>query len=79
MTDHHSFLGRLSDPEGLSLQQVPHFSRDLIAWLDRTHPPRCIEAGQSPEEAHRYAGARDLIDHLRTLQDEEDYANASEE
>lgn len=42
----------------------PLYSDDLIEWLDKQYPPRCIQKGESLEDAHRYAGRRDLIDEL---------------
>lgn len=39
-------------------------SVDLIKELDRSFPPRCIRSNESVEDAHRYAGRRELIDEL---------------
>lgn len=37
---------------------------DLIENLDRQFPARCIQPHETLEEAHRYAGKRELIDEL---------------
>lgn len=47
-------------------------ARDLISLLDEAHPPRCIGPTESLEQAHRYAGARELIESLVTLLEQED-------
>lgn len=36
----------------------------LIESLDRQYPPKCIGSDQTEIEAQRYAGKRELIDHL---------------
>lgn len=38
---------------------------DLVALLDDIVPPRCVLPSETIEEAHRYAGKRDLIDCLK--------------
>lgn len=43
---------------------IPRESVGLINALDGAYPHRCIGRGQPPEEAHRYAGKRELIDML---------------
>jgi len=44
---------------------------ELVAFLDRAFPHVCIKEGESEIHAHRYAGARDLIDQLvQQVQDE---------
>ena len=40
------------------------YSFDLVDELDKAFPPRCIGENESPEAAHRYAGARALVDKL---------------
>jgi hypothetical protein len=45
-------------------ETLPASSRDLIAALDKLYPPRCIAPGESLETAHRYAGARELVETL---------------
>jgi len=42
----------------------PPMSFDLIKELDIAYPPLCILPGQSVEEAHRYAGKREMVDEL---------------
>ena len=37
---------------------------DLIMKLDQEIPHRCIGVEQTPENAQRYAGKRDLVDSL---------------
>jgi hypothetical protein len=44
---------------------------DLINLLDRVHPHRNISVGESEIEAHRRAGARDLIDELLAMAEED--------
>ena len=62
----------------------PHISslsaRELISLLDTAYPNQCIRPGETLESAHRYAGARDLIDELiATLAEEdEEAANATD-
>lgn len=48
----------------MSLKQIPTLSVDLIEALDKTFPAKCIKKGESLEDAHRYAGKRDLIETL---------------
>lgn len=47
-----------------SPRRIPVYSSDLIAELDAAVPPRCIGPNESLEAAHRYAGQRQLIEHL---------------
>lgn len=49
---------------GPTVKTYPPDSRDLIDWLDKHFPPRCIKPGETPEDAHRYAGKRELVDWL---------------
>lgn len=44
--------------------RIPPLSTQLIEALDKAYPARCIQKGESPEDAHRYAGARELIERL---------------
>lgn len=57
-------------PDGFD--PLPYTSEALIKGLDEAIPHRCIRPGESQEEAHRYAGKRELIDFL--LQWQEDTA-----
>jgi len=43
---------------------IPHSSEELIKWLDNLYPAKCIHAGQTEIDAHRYAAKRELIDFL---------------
>lgn len=45
-------------------EKIPQLSADLIALIDKLHPHRCIQPGQSEMMAHREAGKRALIDDL---------------
>lgn len=45
-------------------EKLPSLAADLIRELDRTCPARCIRANESLEDAHRYAGKRELVDSL---------------
>lgn len=47
--------------------KIPQSAYDLIELLSQTYPHECIRPGQSLEEAHRYSGARQLIDELVEL------------
>ena len=51
----------------MSLKAIPTFSTDLIKELDEKFPPRCIGSKESLEDAHRYAGKRELIETLLNL------------
>jgi len=51
------------------MKTLPAASRDLIAALDEAFPARCIRPGESPEDAHRYAGRRDIVEFLISLRD----------
>ena len=54
------------------MKNLPADTRALIEELDREYPHRCIRPNESPEAAHRYAGARSLIDYLISLRDRAD-------
>ena len=41
-------------------------SRQLINELRNLYPHRCIKKGETPEEAHRYAGAVEVVDLLES-------------
>lgn len=51
----------VSDKEPVDL---PHTAYELIEYLDRMIPPRCIGLRESLEDAHRYAGQRALVEVL---------------
>ena len=44
--------------------RLPTNSFDLIRLIDRQNPPEGIRRGESLEDAHRRAGAREVIDQL---------------
>lgn len=46
---------------------LPADTLELIEQLDRKYPERCIGLSQTIEEAHRYAGKRELINELIML------------
>lgn len=48
---------------------------ELVAWLDSQNPPRCINTDESITDAHRRAGARDLIDNLINRMEREQNAS----
>jgi hypothetical protein len=52
------------------LERLPIESQDLVAHLDRLIPPRCISPNETPEQAHRYAGKRELVEYLLVLAEE---------
>ena len=47
-----------------NLVTIPPLATELITILDKAIPPRCIRKGESLEDAHRYAGKRELVDML---------------
>lgn len=49
------------------MKHIPHTVDELIDTLDVENPPRCITRNQTLEDAHRYAGRRELIDQLIEL------------
>jgi len=51
-----------------SFDRAPLIEDDLIKWLDAAYPDRCIRKGESVEDAHRRAGARDVIERLQAVQ-----------
>lgn len=50
---------------------IPIASYDLIRLLDKAHPHRCPPRSVSQEDILRYAGARELIDDLLIVMEEE--------
>ena len=44
---------------------LPTTIPELVAQLEEQYPPKCIEPGQTLEEAYRYAGMVQLIQNLR--------------
>lgn len=52
---------------------IPTKTDALIAALEEMYPLRCIRPGEAIDEAHRYAGARAVVEHLvrwREMSDE---------
>jgi hypothetical protein len=49
------------------VQTLPLYAEELVEELSKTFPPRCITPGQSLEDAHRYAGKRELVEFLLTV------------
>lgn len=49
------------------MKTLPAFSVDLVEELARLFPARCIRPGETPEEAHRYAGKVELVEFLTAL------------
>lgn len=47
-----------------NIRHLPGNAVDLVRELAEMIPPRCIGAEESLEDAHRYAGKRELVDHL---------------
>ena len=45
-------------------EYIPERSYDLIQRLAEIYSPRCILPNETPEEAHRFAGAVDLVNQL---------------
>lgn len=62
--------------EEAEFDELPTNSYDLIDFLDKLIPHRCILMGETPEAAHRRAGARALVD-LLVAAKEEDIYNAT--
>lgn len=46
------------------MDQLPVYATDLVRALDKSFPARCIGPAESPTDAHRYAGKRELIEGL---------------
>ena len=51
------------------MKTLPASASDLIDALDAAYPPSCIRRGESPEDAHRRAGARELVERLKELRE----------
>lgn len=56
-----------TDDEGL-----PPATRDMIAMLAASFPPRCIQPGEDVIAAHRYAAQVELVQQLVEMQRESD-------
>ena len=53
----------------VELESLPTYSTDLVEALEARYPDRCIRRGENLEDAHRLAGARDVINFLIDLRD----------
>ena len=51
-----------------SFDQAPPIEDALINWLDGAFPDRCVRRGETIEDAHRRAGARDVVDRIKAVQ-----------
>jgi hypothetical protein len=60
-----------SDLSSEDFEFMPSSAYELIDWLSERYPARPIRKGQSLEDAHREAGARELIDRLILQRSEE--------
>ena len=54
----------------MDIESLPVLSADLVERLDKAFPAKCIGPSQTPEQAHRYAGKRELVDFLLYLLEE---------
>jgi len=56
-------------------------AEQLLDYLDRKFPVRCIGPNETEVSAHRYAGARELIDNLRARlnREKENYGITTQE
>lgn len=46
------------------MKALPPTAVDLVRELDALYPPRCIGRDERPEDAHRYAGMREVVEYL---------------
>lgn len=46
------------------MQKLPQTAVELVKELEASTPARCIRPNESLEDAHRYAGRRELVDSL---------------
>ncbi|MBF0621158.1 MAG: hypothetical protein HQL54_04460 [Magnetococcales bacterium] len=60
------------------MASLPLDTYSLIDLLDQTFPHQCILPGETELSAHRRAGARELIDTLMELKQEEQENNPLE-
>lgn len=54
----------------LEIDDLPMNSFDLIDFLDRTIPHRCISLTDDLISAHRYSAQRDLVDQLLEIKND---------
>lgn len=53
-----------------NIKELPPYTREFLALLDRAIPHRCRERNESVRDHDRYAGMRELIDAMLVLQGE---------
>ncbi len=46
------------------MNRLPVYATQLVEELNKDFPARCIAPGQTLEDAHRYAGKRELVEGL---------------
>ena len=63
----------------VEITDFPRDSHYLIAILETAYPARCILPHETPESAHRYAGLRELVEHLIVLRDDQIQHDASDD
>ena len=54
---------------------APPVTPEVIRWiehLDSIYPARCILRDEPLTEAHRYAGARDVVEYMRAIKAREE-------
>lgn len=49
------------------IDEAPLVSAELVEYLDGIFPDACIGKDETLEQAHRRAGARDLVRHLQKV------------
>lgn len=49
------------------MDKLPLYASVLVEELNALFPARCIGPGQSLEDAHRYAGKRELVEFLQSV------------
>lgn len=58
-------LETLLAEEGRGAEVWPDIPRDLLTFLERLYPPRCMDPREGVEDHLRYAGAVSLIADMR--------------
>jgi len=56
-------VSKMKSP-AIAEEYIPETSYELIDHLAEIYRPRCILPNETPEEAHRFAGAVDLVNQL---------------
>ena len=52
------------------LESLPASAEELVVALDREFPHKCVEPGDTLEQANRYAGKREMVDWLLGVMEE---------